>query len=179
MPIQSPSFFFAIFLLILLAPYALGPLTPTSWLANPARDKRLEGLRGLLAPSVMIYHSLITYYFYAKNGAWEIPPSDFYFRMGTSPVMVFFYITGYLFWTQFLNGRPYAFRPFIRKRFLRLAPAFYLATAVVIFIVSIEANLEMKDAPGDLFSHILSWVLFGLPWGDFQAINGALHPEKF
>lgn len=170
--INSPLFYLVIFsLIVLFADKPLGCLTPNAWLADPRRNRRVEGLRGLLAPSVMIYHSLITYYFYQHDGVWQIPPSNFYFRIGTSPVIVFFYLTGYLFFNQALENRPFKFMHFIKRRFFRLAPAFYAAFAIVLLTVLIESKGTLIEPMPALVSHIFSWLTFALPMGDFPNLN--------
>jgi len=62
----------------------------------------LEALRGLLATSVFFTHAVITY-FYFQKGEWNSPPSGFYVYLGSAPVTIFFFLSGFLFWSKCIS----------------------------------------------------------------------------
>lgn len=63
---------------------------------DQGRFVALDGLRGYLALFVFLYHSAL-WYFYLRTGQWEVPPSNLYTHFGQSSVLLFFMITGFLF----------------------------------------------------------------------------------
>jgi peptidoglycan/LPS O-acetylase OafA/YrhL len=145
---------------------------PSVWFSESQRNTKLEGLRGLLAPSVLFHHAVITYYFY-RNGTWESPPSHFYQKMGSGPVILFFFMTGYIFWNQLLKKKTHwSLKSFLIKRCRRLMPAYYVAFAVALDSVFIQSNYLISQNIDQLGVKIGSWVFFGLPFGKFSQING-------
>src|ERR1700751_2012325 len=59
----------------------------------------LESLRGLLAVSVFFSHAVVTY-FYFQKGVWTSPPIPFYAFLGPGSVILFFFLSGFLFWSK-------------------------------------------------------------------------------
>ena len=73
-------------------------LKPIKVLSESAlkRTSPLDGLRGILALSVLVHHFYITYMW--KTGIGWIPPSiDYLNNLGTMSVSFFFLITAFLF----------------------------------------------------------------------------------
>jgi peptidoglycan/LPS O-acetylase OafA/YrhL len=153
-------------------------LSPGEWFHAELRNQNLEGLRGWLAPAVFYHHAVITYFFYVKNGVWELPPSEFYLRLGPGAVLLFFFLTGYLFWSQNLDQRrPWDLKDFFSKRLRRLLPAFYLATLLVL-ISALAAQGGLAEPVTAVAGELWSWLVFGLPFGQVQNLNGfALTPR--
>jgi peptidoglycan/LPS O-acetylase OafA/YrhL len=60
---------------------------------------QIEGLRGILALSVFIVHS-VSWYFMLQGQPFHLPTSGFYAQLATAPVTMFFFITGFLFWSK-------------------------------------------------------------------------------
>jgi peptidoglycan/LPS O-acetylase OafA/YrhL len=82
----------------------------------------LDGLRGLLATGVFFHHCAV-HRAYQATGIWARPSSPFYAALGELSVVLFFLITGYLFWRRVLEGRqppPVRFLP---------APTYWIAMA--------------------------------------------------
>ncbi len=79
----------------------------------------IDGLRGFLAASVFIHHSLI-WRGYVLTGVWQAPDSNFYNQLGQSSVGLFFMITGFLFTRRLLEGNVDWLRLYA-GRFARLA----------------------------------------------------------
>lgn len=60
------------------------------------RYASIDGLRGYLALFVFLHHSSV-WYFFLRTGQWEDPPSNLYTHFGSSSVLLYFMITGFLF----------------------------------------------------------------------------------
>ncbi|NPZ46856.1 acyltransferase [Pseudomonas aeruginosa] len=59
-----------------------------------SRFVTIDGLRGYLAFFVFLHHSSIWYY-YLKDGLWQLPPSRLYAHFGQTSVALFFMVTGF------------------------------------------------------------------------------------
>lgn len=96
----------------------------------------LDGLRGILCFAVFYHHAAITVG-YRTSGTWELPPSSLYTLLGKLSVALFFAVTAFLFWSRALDreGRIEAW-PFLRGRFLRVAPLFYFTSAAALIVAS-------------------------------------------
>src|SRR5438874_929524 len=97
----------------------------------------LDGLRGLMAWCVFVHHTDIARN-WSRTGTWS-SDSELVLFLGKGAVMVFFMITGFLFWQKAVETggtiKPF---PFWLKRLKRLAPL-YILSAVLVFIL--VANL--------------------------------------
>ncbi|EOA3368125.1 acyltransferase family protein [Pseudomonas aeruginosa] len=69
-----------------------------------SRFVTIDGLRGYLAFFVFLHHSSIWYY-YLKDGLWQLPPSRLYAHFGQTSVALFFMVTGFLFAHKLLHSR--------------------------------------------------------------------------
>ncbi len=167
-----PVFYFFFFILLIILTYPiLNKLTHASWFTDKNRNRKLEGLRGLLAPTVFFHHAIITFYFF-ETDQWKAPPSAFYNKLGPGPVLLFFFMTGFLFWNQVLStSKPFNFLEFIKKRSRRLMPAYYMSFVLILFIIFYLSNWEVKTEPTSLIQSLLTWIAFGFPFSEFRPIN--------
>ncbi len=85
----------------------------------------LQSLRGIAALWVVVYH-LAVYYVVNDLPAWRLPGV----RLGWLGVDLFFVLSAYLLGQPFFKERPPAPRRFLADRFLRVAPAYYVAFAL-------------------------------------------------
>lgn len=103
----------------------------------------LDGLRGLMAWCVFVHHTDVARQ-WLRTGTWSCDAPLVLF-LGTGAVMVFFMITGFLFWGKALEGggkiAPF---PFWLKRLKRLAPLYLLSAGLVFLVVA----KEWLEAPG-------------------------------
>ena len=98
------------------------------------RAANLDGLRGLLALSVVFHHASI-YHGQLTTAHWLPPPSAFYNELGQASVGLFFVITAYLFWTKvMINAGRLDFVALLVSRAFRIGPVYLVAT--LIFIVA-------------------------------------------
>ena len=94
----------------------------------------LDGLRGLLALTVFFSHAVNTYT-YASTHVWDYSDSNFYTQAGMFPVTVFFFITGYLFWSKLMRQPDFPKGDFYLNRLARLEPPYLLACAILFLLV--------------------------------------------
>ncbi|NUE66128.1 acyltransferase [Snodgrassella sp. ESL0253] len=101
---------------------------------NPGsrRIERLDGLRFLLAFSVAMHHYVYSYY-YLHGQSWTpavFAHNPLNLRMGVFGVTLFFMLSGYLF----AQSSPASWLHFYLKRFLRIAPIFYLSSCCCVLL---------------------------------------------
>jgi peptidoglycan/LPS O-acetylase OafA/YrhL len=137
---------------------------------NSNFNPRMEGLRGILAMSVFFYHAVVTY-FWLKTGNWEPPPSHFYAQLGPFPVTMFFFITGFLFWTKILKSQgPLPVRAFLMNRIRRVYPVYFCAVVLTFGFVIVESQFRANVPVRMLILQAGQWFLSGVPLG-FPKIN--------
>jgi peptidoglycan/LPS O-acetylase OafA/YrhL len=126
----------------------------------------LDGLRGLMAWSVFVHHTDIARQ-WLRTGTWSCD-SDLVLFFGKGAVLVFFMITGFLFWGKAVDSEgnlaPF---PFWMKRLRRLAPL-YTLSAVLIFIMAANAWLAASGSARLNFAA----RLFSLGFLDWSRLPG-------
>ncbi|GAB3001837.1 acyltransferase family protein [Psychrosphaera aestuarii] len=130
---------------------------------NTSRLKELDGLRGIAAMAVVIYH-----YLYHYN---RLFGHDFYvselFSYGFYGVQLFFIISGFvIFWSI---GRVSNVREFVVSRFSRLYPTFWCAV-IITFIVTSLSNVEFLQLN---FTTFLANLTMIHEYFRFQHVDGA------
>lgn len=130
------------------------------------RFASIDGLRGYLAFFVFLYHSCV-WYFYLRTGHWTVPPSNLYAHFGESSVLLFFMITGFLFFSKLIDGRTKSIdwgRLFI-SRFLRLVPLYLFVMLLLFLVVAYLSNGEIKEPISKLLDEAFQWLSFTIPGG--------------
>lgn len=130
------------------------------------RQSTLDGLRGILAFTVFLCHAGVWHYFISTGGNWDYPEGP-YAQFGKSSVYMFFMITGFLFTSKIINDREKGvdwIRLFV-SRVLRIFPLYFAAVILMIFIVLIESNFQIKGSLADFLSGIVRWFTFTI-FGD-------------
>jgi len=135
------------------------------------RFASIDGLRGYLAFFVFLHHSSI-WYFYLHSGEWALPPSRLYTHFGQASVVLFFMITGFLFFSKLINGKSndVDFGKLFVSRFLRLVPLYLFAMLLLFSIVALLSNWTLNEPYSQLLTNVSYWLGFtvlGAP-----AING-------
>ncbi len=129
--------------------------------ASKARYGALDGLRGILAISVLFQHA-VTNYAYFSTGTWVITDLRFYRHLGGESVILFFMITSFLYWSKAIASKGkldiYAL---YRSRFLRLAPL-YLFSALLVTIFAFAQMRFSMLSPFIFIKDILSWLSLGI-----------------
>jgi peptidoglycan/LPS O-acetylase OafA/YrhL len=128
----------------------------------------LESLRGLLATSVLFHHAMVNY-FYFQTGKWLMPPSRFYVFLGSAPVTLFFFLSGFLFWSKCIahNGIG-GYGTFLVARARRLVPAYYASVGIMLLIVFLNTHFKLA-VPLKTFGGELARLLMFLPT---PSVNG-------
>ena len=159
---SNPLFAIVILIITFLTGYLINLkyklATPTS-----NRYEGIDGLRGFLAISVFIHHSNI-WYKYLHTGGWIAPDSNLYNQLGSTAVSFFFMISSFLFVKILMDykGENYNWKNFFIKRFFRLAPLHFFATAAIITVVFIQSNWIVISNHLPLVQDMLKWFGFGL-----------------
>ncbi len=143
---------------------------------NPAFNMHVEGLRGILSFSVFIHHCIISFSYY-QTGVWAAPEALFYDKLGSCPVVIFFFLTGYLFFEDTMRSRilQTKYTDFLKKRFLRIYPAYFVSICLVMFFIFLKMNFTLLDDVPTILKSLVSWIVVGLPNGVFQDVNQFLY----
>jgi peptidoglycan/LPS O-acetylase OafA/YrhL len=128
----------------------------------------LESMRGLLALAVVVHHALV-YYFLLYHHTSEIsgPHANFYTQLGTAPVTLFFFITGFLFWSKLIANPKQQPVKFLAARLRRLGPAYLAGAALVLTLVAVFSHFRLHDSPIAVARDAVRVVL-----GETPIING-------
>lgn len=176
MSIYSPfGYFIAITIFLGFVQIPLFAAADRPWHPESERTATIDGLRGFLATGVFFHHALI-YHRYLQDGAWVVPPSNFYTQLGQSGVTLFFMITGYLFWGKVIaSERPLNWVSLYIGRIFRIGPLYFVSTGLMLLIVFWGAGFALRE-PWPVVSHQIA-PLAALGWftpGDL--INGYPQP---
>jgi len=125
---------------------------------DKSKFPQIDGLRAILALSVIFHHSLIMYY-YSISGNWESPPSRFYALLGPVSVSLFFMITGFLFGFKLFKDS-FDIKRFFISRIKRIVPLYVFSVIVLVFIVFYINDFVLKEDIVSLIKNILNWMSF-------------------
>ena len=127
------------------------------------RYSSIDGLRGLLAFSVFLFHSAC-WYFFLRTGKWGGLPSHLYTHFGGSAVALFFMITAFLFGTKVLDSRerPIDWQRLYVGRVMRLTPLYLFAMLLLFALVAIESHAALREPLRDLLRNVAIWLGFAI-----------------
>lgn len=131
-----------------------------------AKYQTIDGLRGYLAFFVFLHHASIWFY-YLRDGVWQVPPSNLFAHFGQSGVALFFMITAFLFVTKLLDSRKKAFdwRHLYISRIFRLVPLYLFAMLILLLIVGVISAWQLHEPPAQVFFEVLRWLMFTVGGG--------------
>jgi peptidoglycan/LPS O-acetylase OafA/YrhL len=134
-----------------------------------SRQSPLDGLRGLLALSVLVHHFAFTYN-WKTLGIWMKPESNVLNNLGAIPVSLFFIITGYLFFNKVIYTKDINWKNLYLSRFKRIVPLYFFVTIILIIITFFSMNF-FRDIDKDvIFVWLINWFFFkGGPLLDFKS----------
>jgi len=127
-------------------------------LNNRNRINNIDGLRGYLAIGVFVHHFMITYYWH-RIGHWVSLSQNFINNLGQISVVLFFMITGYLFFSKIMRSK-FNIKSFFIKRFFRLAPLYYFIIFLMLLVIFSQQKFVLYEDYGLLSKHIAKWLLF-------------------
>lgn len=133
---------------------------------DQGRFASIDGLRGYLAFFVFLYHSCV-WYFYLRTGHWNVPPSNLYTHFGESSVLLFFMITGFLFFSKLIDGRTKSIdwgKLFV-SRFLRLVPLYLFVIFLLFLVVAYLSKGEIREPIPKLLNEAMQWLSFTILGG--------------
>jgi peptidoglycan/LPS O-acetylase OafA/YrhL len=132
--------------------------------ASPAKGHvPLESIRGFLASGVFFCHAVVTY-FYLTTGEWGAPPSAVFSYLGSGAVDIFFFLSGYLFWSKCLaQGGIGDRKRYFAARVRRIVPAYYASLLLVCGIVAALSGFALHEPVIALAGQCLGWLAFGFP----------------
>lgn len=126
------------------------------------RVTTIDGLRGFLAFSVVLYHGAI-YRQFIINGQWAAPSNPYYTLIGSIGVATFFIITGYLFWSRLLlYKRKMNWSKFYINRVFRIFPVYIFCFLCVLIAVFIKSNGHLYVSYKTLLIQIACWLPSGI-----------------
>ena len=128
----------------------------------PRQFAAVDGLRGMLALSVFVHHAVCTHQWYV-TGTWNAGGDRVFEQAGTAAVVLFLFITGFLFWGKLQRQPRVPLVAHVKSRVLRLAPAYLAAIAVMMLVVGLHTGWRLLVSPGRLLNGIFNWVVFALP----------------
>jgi peptidoglycan/LPS O-acetylase OafA/YrhL len=155
--------FIELFLIIRFLPISI---THSS---SDSHTNSIDGLRGFLAFSVFIHHSSIWYTF-LKSGYWVEPESRLFSHLGQTTVVLFFMITGFLFFSKILENskNPIDWLRLYVSRALRILPLYFvilIVAFIVIVLIRYSGLIQPMQPPWSekslfgLFTSGVTWTL--------------------
>jgi len=130
----------------------------------------LEGLRGILALSVVVHHGA-AWYIYTQTREWSTGPSIIFARFASFGVLQFFFISGYLFWRKLMKKGGIELGRFYLSRFIRLGPLYYVCVLIALCIGFSLSGFRLVVPVRELAASLVPWMLFSL--GGQPFVNGA------
>lgn len=119
----------------------------------------LDGLRGVLALSVFFTHAS-SYYYFVRTQQWGVPPTNFYRQMAIFPVSMFFFITGYLFWSKLRKSDKFPAGLFLYRRLLRLGGAYLFSCVLLFLLVAAASGFRCNEPLRKLGLEGVAWLAF-------------------
>ena len=142
-----------------------------SWHTQTNRTSTIDGLRGFLALGVFFHHAVI-YHRFLIDGVWTTPPSALYTELGQASVVLFFMITGFLFWGKAIRtqARP-GWRKLYISRVFRIAPVYCISTLTMVLIVFSASDFTLRQPLEQVLHQGLPLLFFGF-FGNIHSLNG-------
>jgi exopolysaccharide production protein ExoZ len=132
----------------------------------------LQLLRGLAASGVVVEHLIERY---VRRGAMPAGLPDFMTNLGQTGVATFFAISGFIMVYISLRGdRPPPTGPaFLRGRYLRIAPLYYLMTLLIVAFA--WATHRVSTDPADRLPSAAEWLL-SAAFIPHRGVSGLIQP---
>jgi peptidoglycan/LPS O-acetylase OafA/YrhL len=155
-------FLFVMVSLLVSTAFAYG-LYKLAWISIPDEKRRIgyiDGIRGFLALAVMFHHFFVWQKF-LDGGVWESPSSNLFNNFGQAGVLLFFMITGNLFYLKISVGlRKVDWISLYISRLFRLTPLMWGITLLVIFTVLFQTGFVFPREPTHSIRAIAHWLTF-------------------
>ncbi|WP_185829199.1 acyltransferase family protein [Sphingomonas ginkgonis] len=125
-----------------------------------SRLGRIDGLRGLLAMSVVIHHFFLWMQIQYFAAPWEAPSIALLNQLGAGAVGLFFMTTGFVFYPRVLNGfRDTSWITVLVSRAFRILPLVIVSTvaAAVISFLFLGGSHDIGDYGGQMLLWVATW----------------------
>ncbi len=121
----------------------------------------IDGLRGILAFSVFLHHSVIWYYF-LRTDKWSPPPSRVYSHFGPSSVAIFFMITAFLFYSKLLDAgsKGLDWGKLYLGRVRRIMPLYIFVVFFVFIVVGVLSGFVLQTSIVHITAQLVKWIFF-------------------
>lgn len=113
---------------------------------KPSRLRTLDGLRGLAALSVLLFHYTVAFPRFFQDAL----PALFSFEIGAYGVHLFFVISGFVILMSLERSQG---RGFIRSRFLRLYPVFWASLLLTSVVLAQSSWTDFSPSVFDAFAN--------------------------
>src|SRR5882757_2699850 len=125
------------------------------------RFASIDGLRGVLAFSVFLHHSVVWFYF-LKTSGWAFPPSNVYNHFGPSSVAMFFMITAFLFYSKLLDAKDKGidWLKLYASRIFRIMPLYFFAVLVLFLLVGLVSHFTFHESLFQVVLEFFQWLFF-------------------
>jgi peptidoglycan/LPS O-acetylase OafA/YrhL len=140
------------------------PLLPTQAGTIPRpRVAAIDGLRAFLALGVVFMHAWAFHDTYFVEKTFELPHNPYLSESGVLAVLVFFMITGFLFWNKAIaaRGRVNPFRLY-RNRARRILPLYYFLCGCTLLVVLVRAGVRINEPVGVWSREMAGLIVPGL-----------------
>ncbi|UYY77813.1 acyltransferase family protein [Sphingomonas sp. R1] len=114
-------------------------------LPDRSRQLSIDGLRGILATSVLVHHAWI--WRISPEGGWSAPAEPLANQLGAGAVGLFFMTTGYLFYRKILSLSVSGWLNMMVGRVFRIYPLVAVSFAAILLIVLYRAQPEIELMP--------------------------------
>jgi peptidoglycan/LPS O-acetylase OafA/YrhL len=123
-----------------------------------SRYGSLDGLRGVLALSVLAYHGVVMYIYFTK-GVWESVASPILNHLGETSVAMFFMITSFLFTNKAFQSQV-RWKALYLSRVYRLTPLYLIIVVILFGLVFWQSDFQLKESPLRILKEFALWCSF-------------------
>lgn len=155
---NSPMLIVAAIFAAIAILYFLDKISPLP-IEGKGRNVNIDGLRGYLAFLVFLHHSYIWHHF-IKTNEWSLPSSHVFANAGQLPVMIFFMITGFLFFSKIIDSKKINWFSLYKSRIFRIYPLYMFSLLIALFIIGYKTGWKLNVSAGELIESILSWMIY-------------------
>ena len=122
----------------------------------------VDGLRGVLALSVFVHHAWCMRNLCLRS-LWSDEGDAIFSQAAVYAVTLFFFITGFVFWTKLQREPRLRFGKHLRSRIARLVPAYWAVIGLILLSLVFDSEWIGWTSSVTTLKTINSWMLFTLP----------------
>ncbi|GGB43865.1 acyltransferase [Sphingomonas metalli] len=120
----------------------------------------VDGLRGYLALSVLIYHFILWIEVTRLGGEWSRPRLTFLDSLGPGAVNLFFMTTGFVFYPRILQGiTGVNWTVVYISRLFRIVPLVAMSIILISLVVLIRLNFQVRAPWSETLANMGRWIV--------------------